>query len=98
VDKTQAEIVKALRAVGASVVNLSRLGGGCPDLLVGYAGRTYLLEVKSERAYRADGTLGLSDRLAVEGQEKFRMDWRGDAVVVVRSVEDALAAIGAWKP
>lgn len=34
VDKSQAEIVKALRAVGISVMDLSRVGHGRPDLLL----------------------------------------------------------------
>lgn len=31
---------------GAKVIDLSNIGGGCPDLLVAYAGRERLVEVK----------------------------------------------------
>jgi len=46
IDASQTQIVSALRAIGAFVQSLGAVGDGCPDLLVGYAGRTYLMEVK----------------------------------------------------
>jgi hypothetical protein len=50
-DGNQTIIVKALRKAGASVLILSSLGHGCPDLAVGYDYgrgdmRTWLFEVK----------------------------------------------------
>ena len=45
-DHNQAEIVKALRAIGCSVQDLSQTGRGCPDVLIGYKGRNYLAEVQ----------------------------------------------------
>ena len=48
VDVNQPEIVRRLRQVGASVQILSRVGDGCPDLVVGYQGRNFLMEVKDE--------------------------------------------------
>ena len=78
VDHNQAEIVKALRAVGASVEVIRR-----PlDLLVGYNRRTYVLEVKQ--------TTG---RIS-QGQEEFLREWQGDIAAVVRSASEALAVIG----
>ena len=47
VDRNQAEIVTVLRQMGASVLSLHRVGQGCPDLLVGYRGHTYLAEIKN---------------------------------------------------
>ena len=44
-DSNEVEIVRALIAAGASVTHLSGVDG-LPDLLVGYQGRTVLLEVK----------------------------------------------------
>jgi hypothetical protein len=81
VDGNQAAIVKALRAVGASVEPLHRVGAGCPDLLVGYRRKNLLLEVK-------DGPKAPMTGDQVEWHET----WRGQ-VAVVRSVDDALAAI-----
>ena len=58
VDVNQKEIVKTLRDFGASVVDLSKVGHGVPDLLVGYAGLTILVEVKSsEKATFTDAQL-----------------------------------------
>jgi len=82
VDANQGEIVDALRAVGASVECMHAAHGGFPDLVVGYRGVNYLLEVKSEKG-----------RLTKD-QKAWHPAWRGQ-VAIVRSVEDALIAIGA---
>lgn len=82
VDANQAEIVAALRQVGASVVLLHQVGGGCPDIGVGYRGRTYLIEIKAK-----GGTL-------TEDEREWHQQWRGQ-VAVVYSREEALRVIGA---
>lgn len=46
IDANQPDIVKALRKMGAFVQSLAAVGDGCPDLLVGFRGKTYLIEVK----------------------------------------------------
>jgi hypothetical protein len=46
VDANHASIVAALRKVGCEVVDLSRVGQGCADLLVRLGFRLKLLEVK----------------------------------------------------
>ena len=46
VDDNQAEIVATLRYVGCSVTSLASIGRGCPDIVVGYNGVNYLLEIK----------------------------------------------------
>lgn len=84
-DANQAPIATGLRQVGASVISLHRVGDDCPDLLVGFRGVSYLLEVKNP-----DGR----DRVS-EGQERFIEDWRGGPAVVVRSLQEALEVIGA---
>lgn len=85
VDKNQNEIVHALRQVGATVILLHEAGEGIPDLLIGYRGQTHLLEVKSKSGK-------LNPR-----QVEWHSIWTGHPVGVVRSVEDALAFIGATK-
>lgn len=85
-DANQAEIVRALRAVGCSVFSLAGVGGGCPDLLVGRGGATWLLEVK-----RDGGAVRASQENAVAS-------WRGGPWVVVRSPDEALRAIGLLGP
>ncbi len=84
VDQNQREIVQALRDIGADVEITARLGMGFPDLTVGFRGRTYLLEVKMPK-----GKL-------TEAEVLFFANWRGNAAVV-RSVDDALIAIGAME-
>ena len=81
VDANQAEIVAALRKVGATVELLHRVGGGCPDLAVGYKGANYFIEVK-------DGKRELSSV-----QVEWHGSWRG-AVAVASNVDEALAIIG----
>lgn len=88
VDDNQAEIVDALRTVGASVQSLAAVGVGVPDLLVGFRLNTYLLEVK-------DGKKPPSKRELTEDQILWHIDWTGGPCVVVTSVGEALAAIGA---
>lgn len=81
VDETQREIVQALRKCGCSVLSLTTIGNGCPDLLVGIGNRNVLLEIKS-----GDGKLNAL-------QQTWLLSWNGP-VRVVRSVDDALAALG----
>jgi len=85
VDRNQAEIVLALRKVGASVHPLHAVGFGCPDLLVGYRGLNLLMEVK-------DGLLPPSARRLTPDQIGFHNVWRGQ-VAVVRSVDEAISAL-----
>ena len=85
-DTNQTEIVKALRAVGASVAVTSSLGKGFPDLVVGWQGRNYLLEVK-------DGTLPPSRTRLTPDEQKWHDSWRGH-VVTIYSADDALEVLG----
>jgi hypothetical protein len=88
VDRNQSEVVAALQMVGATVHSLAAVGNGVPDLLVGFRRGTYLLEVK-------DGKKKPSARELTPDQIAWHMDWNGGACVVVNSVGEALAAIGA---
>jgi hypothetical protein len=98
-DKNEREIVDALRKAGATVTQLNEKG--VPDLLVGYAGRTYLLEVKVPEAVRGPrGGVALrggggGDGILTAAQVVWFSAWKGGAPVVVRSPDEALAAIGA---
>lgn len=86
VDDNQPEIMEALRKVGASVQPLSTVGFGVPDILVGYQGRNFLLEIK-------DGRKVPSAQKLTPMQIRWHEEWRGNSAVV-NSVEAALAAIG----
>ncbi len=90
VDANQRTIVKALRAMGATVLHTHQLGKGAPDLIVGYRGREYLLECK-------DGQKPPSARKLTPDEETFHRTWRGSVVRVVESVDDVFAALGVAK-
>ena len=86
VDKNQKEIVAAFRKMGASVADFSRVGAGVPDLLVAYAGKNELVEIKNlEGQY---GRKGLN-----ENQKKWAAAWRGSPVRIVTNVDDAIALL-----
>ena len=88
VDANHAEIVAALRAVGAQVQSLAMIGAGCPDLLVLYRGTLVLMEVK-------DGSLPPSHRRLTPLEAQFFTQWSDGPVYLVESVDDALNAIDA---
>lgn len=83
VDENQAEIVEALRKMGATVQPLHTVGKGCPDLLVGWRQKNFLFEVKNP-------TKPKRDQRKTEDQEKWVREWRGPVFVVT----SALQAIG----
>lgn len=87
IDANQPEIVAALRDVGASVALTHQLGGGYPDLTVGYRGVSYLIEIK-------DGNQPPSKQQLTKAEERFHQSWGGQ-VAIVTSAEEALRVIGA---
>lgn len=89
-DGTQREIVEALRAAGCSVQHLHTVGDGCPDLLVGVAGRTLLMEIK-------DGSRPASERLPSAEQRRWAARWRGGGLWVVCSVDEALSVVNVMR-
>lgn len=78
-DANESAIIDALRAVGATVEQLS--GPNVPDLLVGYRGANWLFEVKTPKGKESDG------------QKSWSLGWMGTGYVV-RSPEQALELIG----
>lgn len=85
-DRNAVEIATALRNAGAicRFIEGSHGQSGLPDLLVGFKGTTYLLEVKVEKG-----------RLSA-AQAAFHLSWRGGPIIVVRTPLEALAAIGLY--
>lgn len=81
-DDNQSGIVRDLRKAGATVHSLHAVGQGVPDLLVGFRGKNYLLEVKA-----ATGSLRPS-------QVSWHDIWAGQCCVVRDSLQ-ALLVIGA---
>lgn len=89
VDGNHQEIVEGLRGVGASVQSLATIGKGCPDILVGFRGVNYVMEIK-------DGNKPPSARKLTPDEKKWHFDWRGE-VHVVESLQEALWTIGVVK-
>ena len=82
VDANQPDIVSALRQAGATVRHLHMVGRGCPDIMVGYCGNNYLIEIKN-----GYGKL-------TPAEQEFFNNWRGQTAVV-NTVDQALKVIGA---
>lgn len=80
-DENEPDIIKALRAVGATVWQVSEKG--VPDLVVGYRSATYLIEVKMP-----------GKGLTPEQVATFYR-WRGARVAIVTTSDEALRAISA---
>lgn len=79
IDGNKRKIVDALRQHGAYVYDLK-----LPvDLMVGYKGRTILMEVKVKNKGRFTPL-----------QNEFLDEWTGGPLWVVYSVEDAIEALG----
>lgn len=85
VDANQKAITDALRAAGCSVQPLHTVGRGVPDLLIGYNGQNFLLELK-------DGGKRPSARNLTDDQQDWYRNWRGQ-VAIAGDVDEALRLI-----
>lgn len=84
-DANQEAIVKALRKMGCSVAITSMVGNGFTDLVCGYRGRNFLLEVK-------DGSKLLSAQRLTNAENLFHLTWRGQ-IAVITSLQNAIDII-----
>lgn len=84
-DASHSVVVDAFRRAGASVLVIDCSAAGAPDLLVGVAGRSLLVEVKNPAGKGMDKR---RTRLA-PAQEAFAASWRGSPVHVVCSAVEA---------
>lgn len=80
-DSNEQAIVAALRRMGASVIPLS--GEGAPDLLVLWRRQVSLLEIKTARG-----------RVTSAQAQRSAEGW---PVITVRTIDEALQAIGATR-
>jgi hypothetical protein len=87
VDENHSDIVNALRQMGAYVIDCSALRNAF-DLLVGYNGNTYIVEVKN-------GELPPSQRKLTKGELKCKAMFEAVGVTyhVIESVEQAINLI-----
>lgn len=84
-DAIHHDAVKALEADGFAVVSLAQLGGGIPDLLVGWDSGNLLLELKTGKRGRLT-----PDQLA------FFARWPGPKAVAL-SPREALLVARTWR-
>lgn len=83
VDSNQAAIVSGLQCLGASVQLLSAVGQGCPDLLVGWKGKNFLIEVKNLE--------GRGNKLTPD-QVKWHKFWNGQKAIAT-NLDEAILII-----
>lgn len=80
-DANELEIMDALRAVGATILQINETNAA--DLLVGFRDLNFVIEVKDGKYAKLS-----------EGQQEWHDSWQGQRAVV-RSIEEALQVIGA---
>jgi len=86
-DDNHTDIVKAFRSVpGCLVKDTSRVGGGFPDIVVGFRGVNYLVEIKLPNVANWRSKLN-------PAQVKFHSEWTGQ-VIVVRTNSDVWNLLG----
>ena len=86
-DANHYEVVDAMQKAGAYVIDMSHVGRGFPDLIVGFRSKTILMEIKNPKT--SYGKRGLN-----KNQIKWKEQWTGDTYCVVDSIEAALRMIG----
>lgn len=78
VDENQPGIVDELKTIAElSVVSLAKVANGCPDLIVGFAGRNWLFEVKMPGK-------GLN-----EAERAWHQNWKGQVHIITTAREAA---------
>jgi hypothetical protein len=77
-DRNHAEVKGWYEKLYCSVVDTHEVGGGFGDLVVGIAGHTDIVEVKTESGHLEPA------------QVTFHRDWRGSKVVIVRTQADVI--------
>ena len=91
-DANQAEIIEALRGIPeCSVLVLSSVGNGCPDVAVGYRGFNFFFEIKNPDRSPNENP-GPEAR-----QQAFRDRWFGQ-VQRVTSLKEIITAMTGWNP
>lgn len=87
-DANEGEIVAAFREAGCTVCLIS--SKGIPDLLIGFKGQTYLVEVKAPEKHRA------KDRGLTWHQQAWFGTWTGRPAEIVSTVERAKELVEEW--
>lgn len=86
VDDNQKRIVDQLRRLKISVQHLHTVGKGCPDLLLGFRNKNFLIELKDEEKPE-------SKKKLTEDEQKFFNEWGGQ-VNKCETLEEILKVLG----
>ena len=82
-DSNHAEIIKALRKIpNLSVFSTHEVGKGFPDIVIGYKGINYLIEIK-------DGNKPPSARKLTDAELKFHNNWHGQ-IKIITNLDEVL--------
>lgn len=82
-DANQKKVVELVRKLhGASITSTHIIGKGFPDLVIGYKGINYLIELK-------DGFKPKSQKKLTPDEVEFHLKWNGQ-IAVCESFEDIL--------
>jgi hypothetical protein len=85
-DSNHAEIIKALRKIpNLSVFSTHEVGKGFPDIVIGYKGINYLIEIK-------DGNKPPSARKLTPDEVKFHQEWSGK-ISTIKNLDELLQII-----
>lgn len=60
--------------MGCSILHTHQLGKGAPDIIIGYNGKNYLIEIK-------DGTKSISQQKLTKDELQFKSNWKGSYFV-----------------
>lgn len=82
-DANHKEIIDAIRKIPAlSVFSTHTIGKGFPDIVIGYKGINYLVEIK-------DGAKTKSQKKLTDDEIRFHQSWFGQ-IIVCECVKDVL--------
>ena len=85
-DSNHAEIIKALRKIpNLSVFSTHEVGKGFPDIVIGYKGINYLIEIK-------DGNKPPSARKLTDAEIEFHLNWNGQ-IDTIKNLDELLQII-----
>lgn len=85
-DRNHSEIIKQCRKVpGISVFSTHILGKGFPDIVIGYKGLNYLIEIK-------DGDKPPSQRVLTIDEKEFHKNWKGQ-VNICHNIDEVFTVL-----
>lgn len=79
-DANHREMLAELDRLDICYIDMSVIGGGCPDVLIAVDGKWQLVEIKNPNT--GYGRRGLN-----KNQKRWAEDWKGGPVYVIDSVE-----------